>query len=700
MKPSPVFRCLLVLLLATQLPLAACKPATSDTAAAPIKPALIPAPVSMQVNPGSYRLDANAVLNADGDAAMRVAERFNEFLVLSGRKPLEIIESHAERSPARHAIHFGMTPTDGVPAEGYALDVKSDGITVQASDERGLFYGAVTLWQLLTQDEGASVALPSLHVTDAPRFGWRGLMLDSARHFWSVDEVKQLLDQMALHKLNVFHWHLTDDQGWRIEIKKYPKLVEVGSCRIPASADPTEKPAPYCGHYTQEQIRDVVAYAAARHITVVPEFDVPGHATAAIAAYPELGVDGFPTPAVGNEWGVYANLFNTDESTYQFIEDVFTEMIDLFPGTYVHIGGDEAIKDQWEASTRVQQHMKAAGAKNEMAMQSVLNARLEKFLAAHGKRLLGWDEILEGPLPASATVMSWRGIEGGINAANKGHDVVMSPSPMLYFDHPLTAAFHDAPGQPNPVTLQDVYDFEPVPAVLSAEKQAHILGVQANVWTEHRRTYAGVQNMVFPRLAALAEVGWSPAANKNYDDFMTRLPVQLQRYEATGIAYARTPFEPLPVAGDTERNNAELEDCNGGARWRLEDDGPREGERAIFAVNLFKPCWAWRQADLGKTSNIEMRVGRIPYNFQLAHEEKHRKFESAKTAHGELAIRAGCEGETLANVPMPVQPDADGFVTLKAALQESKPATADLCIYFTGDTRPAMWVLDKITLAE
>ncbi|MFT4257422.1 MAG: beta-N-acetylhexosaminidase [Pseudoxanthomonas sp.] len=697
MKPSPAF--LPALLLALLLPLTACKPATPDATATPIRPALIPLPVSMQTGEGVFIVDAKTALHAEGEAAQRVAERFNAFLA-QARRPALPAGDGRQAGICFALAAAGNSASEHAAPESYTLDIKPDGITVSAADERGLFYGAITLWQLLTQGEGAEVALSALHITDAPRFGWRGLMLDSARHFWSVDEVKQLLDQMALHKLNVFHWHLTDDQGWRIEIRKYPKLVEVGSCRIPASADPAVKPAPYCGHYTQQQIRDVVAYAAARHIDVVPEFDVPGHATAAIAAYPQLGVDGFPTPAVGNEWGVYTNLFNTEESTYRFIEDVLAEMIDLFPGAYVHIGGDEAVKDQWEASQRVQQHMKAAGANNEMAMQGVLNARLEKFLAAHGKRLLGWDEILEGPLPASATVMSWRGIEGGIDAANKGHDVVMSPSPMLYFDHPLTASPDDAPGQPNPVTLQDVYGFEPVPAVLPAEKQKHILGVQANVWTEHRRSHARLQEMVFPRLAALAEVGWSPAANRNYEDFMTRLPAQLQRYQAAGIAYARTPFTPLPVAGATRRNNAQLEDCNGGARWRLEDDGPRDGERAVFAVNLFKPCWAWKRADLSKTGTIEARAGRIPYNFQLAHEEKHRKFQPAQTAHGELVIRAGCEGETLASVPLPAQPDADGFVTLKATLQASKPATADLCVYFTGDTRPAMWVLDRIALTE
>jgi hexosaminidase len=286
-------------------------------------------------------------------------------------------------------------------------------ILVSAGNERGLFYGAVTLWQLATRNDAARIGIPALHIDDAPRFAWRGLMLDSARHFQSVADIKQLLDAMALHKLNTFHWHLTDDQGWRIQIRKYPKLTEVGGCRIPAGdggVDPqTGKPVPYCGYYTQDQIRDVVHYAAQRHITIVPEIDVPGHAQAAIAAYPELGVLG-DKPTVSNEWGVNTYLFNNEEATFRFLENVLAEVVELFPGTYVHVGGDEAVKDQWIASPRVQARMRELGARDEMAMQGLLIKRLEKFLAAHGKRLIGWDEILEGGLPQEATVMSWRGI--------------------------------------------------------------------------------------------------------------------------------------------------------------------------------------------------------------------------------------------------------------------------------------------------
>ncbi|HEY5971576.1 MAG TPA: family 20 glycosylhydrolase, partial [Pseudoxanthomonas sp.] len=672
----------------------------------------------------------------------------------------------------KNAIHFRMDPhAIGTAPESYTLEIDPQRILVSARDPRGLFYGAATLWQLLPPGDAQSLAVPALRIEDTPRFAWRGLMLDSARHFQSVEEIKRLLDAMALHKLNTFHWHLTDDQGWRIEIKQYPKLTGIGACRIPAGdagMDATGKPKPYCGFYTQDQIREVVRYAAERQITVVPEIDVPGHATAAIAAYPELGVLDTPL-AVSNEWGVNTNLFNVEESTFVFLENVLGEVVALFPGAYVHVGGDEAVKDQWKASARVQERIRELGVKNEAGMQSYLIKRLEKFLVARHKRLIGWDEILEGGLPPEATVMSWRGIEGGIDAANQGHDVVMSPSSELYLDYLQTDSPNEPPGRPATIPLKQVYAFEPVPAALAADKRSHILGLQANTWTEHMRTFARMQHAVFPRIAALAETAWSPQSKKDWEGFVARLPAQLQRYRALGIAYAQTPFEvrsalvedhkqgkvevslsnhlgyrdirytldgnepaadstlysgpfeltlpaelratvfadgqalttssvrKLAAASLLTRNDEELAMCTGALMLRLEDDGPAEGERAIFNADIFNPCWEWKAADLDGIASIEIRAGRMPYYFQLAHDEPHRKFKSAKSAHGELEIRAGCEGAMLASVPLPAAPEADGFVALKANM---KPTTGpqDLCIFFTGDTRPAMWVLDRVTL--
>lgn len=735
----------------------------------PSDPMLIPAPASMQLNDGSFVVDSATQVMALDPQARAAAQQFAGFVANSHGLKLKV---HDATGANKGAIHFRIDPqATGTAPESYTLEVDPLRAIVSARDPRGLFYGAVTLWQLLPPGDARSLSVPALRIDDTPRFAWRGLMLDSARHFQSVAEIKQMLDAMALHKLNTFHWHLTDDQGWRVEIKQYPKLTEVGGCRIPAGdggLDAAGKPKPYCGYYTQEQIRDVVRYAAALQINVVPEIDVPGHATAAITAYPQLGVLDTPL-VVSNEWGVNTNLFNVEESTFVFLENVLGEVVDLFPGTYVHVGGDEAVKDQWKASARVQERIRELGVKDEAGMQSYLIKRLEKYLVAKHRRLIGWDEILEGGLPEEATVMSWRGIDGGTEAANQGHDVVMSPSSELYFDYLQTDSPNEPPGRPATIPLKQVYAFEPVPAALAADKRSHILGLQANVWTEHMRTFARVQHAVFPRIAALAETAWSPAQKKDWDGFVARLPAQLQRYQAMGIGYAQTPFEvrsalaedrkrssveislsnslgypdiryttdgsepsagsaaykgpfslalpaelrasvfvdgkPLTKAAtrklDTAslltRSDEELAMCTGALMLRLEDDGPAEGERAIFNADIFNPCWEWKAADLDGIASIEVRAGRLPYYFQLAHDEPARKFKPAKSANGELEIRAGCDGAVLATVPLPAAPDADGFVTLKAPLKATT-SPQNLCIFFTGDTRPTMWVLDRVTL--
>lgn len=736
-----------------------------------IQPKLIPQPLNMRQAEGGFTVTASTrVLAGDGEKVRRVGAQFKA--MLPSTLPLALDLSKAGR--AAGTITFSLDSAAKWPnADAYRLDIDRGGVRVQAGTEKGLYYGAVTLAQLLTSgDVGATnVRLPALQIDDAPRFGWRGFMLDSARHFQSVDEIKRLLDAMAQLKLDVFHWHLTDDQGWRFPVPGWPKLIEVGSCRIPAGdggvdAD-TGKPVPYCGFYTEAQIRDVVAYAAARHIEIVPEVDVPGHATAAIAAYPQLGVSGQPI-AVSPEWGVNVNLFNADESTMRFLEDVFGQVVKLFPGRYVHVGGDEAVKDQWKASPKMQSRIRELGVNGEEGLQAWMLARLEKYLSAHGKRLLGWDEILAGQLPPAATVMSWRGIEGGIDAAKQGHDVVMAPSDTLYFDYLQTASADEIPGRPTMIPLQRVYDFEPVPKVLDAQQAKHILGVQANVWTEHMRSFARVQHAFFPRIAAVAETAWSPQSARSYTSFLQRLPAMLPRWQQQGIAYAQTPFQPqfdaqlgnagavvtlreplgytvryttdgsaptahsplyyaplavtlpvnvqaqayfneIPLAAPVQkqltaaslltRRSDALGQCPDGGRLvlRLEDDGPREGVRELFNVDIFNPCWQWTQAPLNHTASIEVRAGRLPYFFQLAHDEPNRKFKPAKTAHGELELHAGCDGPMLASLPLPAQPDADGFITLRAPITATA-AKADLCIWFTGDTRPTIWAVDRVTL--
>lgn len=732
-------------------------------------PALIPAPASLRMRKGGFAIDANTALRADGDAAQSAARLFSGFVAKSHGLTLQPTAPSKAKSGG---IVFAIDASVAGGNEAYVLDVTPSRVLVSARDARGLQHGAVTLWQLMVDATGKRTQLPALHIEDAPRFAWRGVMLDSARHFQSVDEIKRQIDAMVLHKLNVFHWHLTDDQGWRIEIKRYPRLTEIGGCRIPSGdggIDPRSgQPRPYCGWYSQDQIREIVRYAAERQITVVPEIDIPGHATAAIAAYPELGVSGKPI-AVSNEWGVNTNLFNVEESTLVFLENVLTEVVQLFPGRYVHLGGDEAVKDQWLASPQVQAKKAQLGLQTEMQLQSWMLKRLEKTLAAHDRRLLGWDEILEGELPDSATVMSWRGTEGGLQAASQGHDVVMSPAASLYLDYLQSASANEPPGRPALIELRSVYAFDPVPAALAKDKHHHILGLQANAWTEHMRTYARVEHAMFPRVAAVAEIGWSSPAVRSYAGFLDRLPTQLQRYRALGIGHARTPLEvridaeenraagmatvtlsnPLgyddiryttdgsvPIAtspryalplqlrlptrvraavfhtgqalGDAserrlsagsllQRNDEALTMCTNALMLRLEDDGPADGTRAIYNVDIFNPCWEWKQADLSGIAGIEIRAGRIPYFFQLAHDEPSRKFKPAQSAHGELVIRAGCDGPTLSSTALPAAPGGDGFLTLKAPLPPQAVAQ-DLCIYFTGDTRPTMWTLDRVRL--
>jgi hexosaminidase len=730
-------------------------------------PSLIPIPAELTPRGGNFPLTHDTRLIARDAASVRVARYFSGLLARTRHIELRSDDGPSVGSADTGAITFAIDSTMPDTAEGYVLDVSGHSTRVSARHEAGLFYGAVTLWQLV----GDASSIPGVHIADAPRFPWRGLMLDSARHMQSVGEIKQLLDAMALHKLNTFHWHLTDDQGWRIEIRGYPKLTEVGGCRVPAGdagVDAhTGEPRRYCGYYTQAQIRDIVAYAAQRHITVVPEIDIPGHAQAAVAAYPSLGsVDG-PT-RVSAEWGVHPYLFNADEDTLTVLENVLSEVIALFPGEYVHLGGDEAVKQQWRNSPRVQARMRALGIDSEAGLQGYFVKRLGAFLHAHGRRLVGWDEILEADLPQDAVVMSWRGDAGAVDAARKGHDVVMSPSSELYFDYLQTSSPDEQPGRPATIDLRKVYAFDPVPAELSAEASRHVLGLQANVWTEHMRTFARVEHALFPRIAAVAETGWSPGNRKDYAGFLARLPAQLERYRASGIDYAQTPFAvaveatpsgdhdvrialsnpvslgdirfttdghmptptspayrgpmtlPMPVdlratafadgtpladptvrrldaASFLERDDEALAMCSQGLMLRLEDDGPAVGPRAIYNVDIFNPCWQWTDAPKRGIASVEVHAGRIPYLFQLDKDEANRKFRQATTAYGELEVHAGCDGTLLARVPLPKAPDADGFATLSAPLSKHADAQT-LCLFFTGDTRPAMWVIDHVRL--
>ncbi|MEV0489680.1 beta-N-acetylhexosaminidase [Streptomyces atratus] len=450
--------------------------------------------------------------------------------------------------------------------EGYRLSVDGDGVTVLGGGAAGVHWGTQTLRQLLGPDAYRRAPVdperqwrvPGCVVEDRPRFSWRGLMLDVSRHFLPKDDVLRYLDLLAVHKLNVFHLHLTDDQGWRVEIKRFPKLTGIGSWRTRTKhghrASELWDETPYGGHYTQDDIREIVAYAAERHIRVVPEIDIPGHSQAAISAYPELGnTDVIDTTAltVRDTWGVTPNVLAPTDDTLRFYEGVFEEILDLFPAAtspFIHIGGDECPKDQWKASPAAQARIKELGLADEDELQSWFIRHFDSWLTARGRRLIGWDEILEGGLADGAAVSSWRGYAGGIAAAEAGHDVVMCPEQQVYLDHRQ----HGGPDEPMPIgyvrTLEDVYRFEPVPPGLSDEAIRHILGTQANVWTEVMQNRSRVDYQVFPRLAAFAEVAWSalPApVDRDFADFERRMTAHYARLDVLGVDY-RPPGGPLP----------------------------------------------------------------------------------------------------------------------------------------------------------
>lgn len=437
--------------------------------------------------------------------------------------------------------------------ESYEMKVTDQGVVITAPTEAGVFYGIQTLRKSLPIAVGAEIVLPGAIITDAPRFGYRGAHFDVSRHFFTVDEVKTYIDMMTLHNMNRLHWHITDDQGWRLEIKKYPKLTEVGSQRketVIGRNSGKYDGKPYGGYYTQEQAKEIVAYAAERYITVIPEVDLPGHMQAALTAYPELGCTGGPYE-VWTEWGVSDNVLCAgNDQTLKFIDDVFTEVMEIFPSEYIHVGGDECPKTKWEKCPKCQARIKKLGLKSdnghskEERLQSFVINHAEKFLNEHGRQIIGWDEILEGGLAPNATVMSWRGEGGGIQAAKQNHDVIMTPNTYLYLDYYQSKDTENEPlGIGGYLPLERVYSYEPMPKSLTPEEQKYIIGVQANLWTEYIPSLSHAQYMVLPRWAALSEIQWSKPEHKNYADFLSRLPQLIKWYDAEGYNYAKHVFD-------------------------------------------------------------------------------------------------------------------------------------------------------------
>ena len=541
---------------------------------------IVPKPNQILPQEGRFELNSKVslVIPANAPEVKGIADSLAERL----KQTAGISLKEAESADGKSAICFVVQ--EGMPKEGYKLSVTPSLITLTASQPNGFFYGVQTLYQLLPPavygnqlDKKANWSVPAVEIEDSPRFVHRGLMLDVCRHYVPIDYIYKFIDLLAMNKMNVFHWHLTDDQGWRIEIKKYPKLTEIGSKREKTLVDYYYVNYPqvfdgkeHGGYYTQEQIKDVVAYAASKYINVVPEIEMPGHALAALAAYPELSCDSTQTYKVSPTWGVFEQVFCPSETTFKFFEGVMDEVIELFPSEYIHIGGDECPKTAWKNSAFCQQLIRQLGLKDDTTpsktdgikhskedkLQSYFVTRMEKYLNGKGRNIIGWDEILEGGLAPNATVMSWRGEKGGIEAAKQKHDVIMTPNTYLYFDYYQAKDVDNEPfGIGGYLPLERVYSYEPMPASLTPEEQKYIKGVQANLWTEYIATFPHAQYMVLPRWAALCEIQWSSPEKKNYADFLSRLPQLIKWYDAEGYNYAKhafgvqAEFEPNPAEG-------------------------------------------------------------------------------------------------------------------------------------------------------
>jgi hexosaminidase len=677
---------------------------------------VIPAPAEVQPHTGVFALKQGASLWIPERADVRRDAEYLSGLVRASHGLSLRVHPRTQRAahaasgePRDGGISFVLADRPGSSPESYELEVSPSGILLTAGDPRGLFYGAVTLWQLISAQplQGGTVSVPALSIRDTPRFRWRGLMLDSARHFQSPAFILRYLDWMALHKLNVLGWHLTDDQGWRLEIKRYPRLTQVGAWRVPeghaalTDIDPaTGKPRLYGGFYTQDEVRRIVAYAAARNITIVPEIELPGHATAAIVAYPQLASTDHPPTEVPSDWGVFTNLYNPDEATFTFLERVLDEVMTLFPGQFVHTGGDEAVKDQWQASPRIQARMRALGVRDEAALQGYFTARLGKYLAAHGRRLIGWDEILEGGVSKDAAVMSWRGVDGAIAAAASGHDVVLSPAPTLYLDHRQGAGPDEPPGVGPVITLEDVYRFNPLPGSLAQDRQ-RVLGVQANLWTEHVRTEANTAYMTWPRAAALAEVGWSPPERMDWNAFMGRLGAEFGRYRLLGVHFSDDVFAPARHLGRFERHfSQDLETCSNKDTLNLEDDAPLQGPRAIFLIDIQDPCWRLPGIDLSGASRLTAAVGQVPFNFQIGKDREAIHLNTPQTPAGELEVRLdGCDGAPLAVLPIAAAVGNDAVTVLPAAALPHLNGVHTLCLRFAQHGLDPLWAIDWLELS-
>lgn len=556
---------------------------------------IIPAPQSVVKKEGKFILDKTVVLVSADPKNAAIADMLNAFIVNRGGFALRTAKTI---NPGQKSLVLSSADTDKLGDEAYKIQISGNQVILTGRGA-GLFYAVQSLQQMMPERKNDQIQLPAVSITDEPRFKYRGTHLDVARHFFPVSFIKKYIDLLAMYKINNFHWHLTEDQGWRIEIKKYPKLTSVGSVRngtiignYPGTGGTDNEV--YKGFYTQDEVKDVVAYAARKFINVVPEIEMPGHASAAIAAYPELSC--FPdrdtfinekTPWSGSRsgkqvqqtWGVFDDVFVPTENTFKFLQDVIDEIIPLFPSKYIHIGGDECPKEYWKQSAFCQQFIKDNNLKDEHGLQSYFIQRMEKYINSKGRSIIGWDEILEGGLAPNATVMSWRGEKGGIEAAKQNHDVIMTPgSAGLYFDHKQSSS----PDEPLTIgglsSYAKVYAYDPVPKELSDEQKKFILGVQANVWTEYIETPAKAEYMLLPRLLSLAEIAWTKVPNKNFDNFIEeRVPVHLARIDKSGTNY----WVPTPI-GQPVGNQK-------GQDFTIKLKVPVNGAKIYYTLDNYRP---------------------------------------------------------------------------------------------------------------
>jgi hexosaminidase len=623
---------------------------------------IIPIPSTMEVGKGELELKSDFYIKVDANSkAASVAEFLADVIRRSFGYDVPVVEQ-AKAETVYLSIQL-ISGDKELGLEGYSLDVNGLGIQLSAYSAAGLFYGVQTILQLLPpnvyaeEKQNVQWTVPFVNIRDIPRYAYRGILLDVARHIFPVEFIKKYIDLIAFHKMNKLQLHLTDDQGWRIEIKKYPKLAEISAFREQTVIGHARNKPPkydgkrYGGFYTQEQIKEIVKYAEKRYVTIIPEIEMPGHALAVLAAYPELSCMGGPFK-VGQIWGVHKEVFCAgNEAVFELLQDVLAEVADLFPGKYIHIGGDECPKTRWQECAKCQARIKAEGLKDEHELQSYFIRRMEKFLQSKGKRIIGWDEILEGGLAPEATVMSWRGVDGGIAAAKQGHDVIMTPTNYLYLNYYQADPKTEPLAIGGNVTLRNVYSYGPTPDVLTKDEEKFILGAQANVWTEYIDTPSMAEYMTLPRMSALAELVWSPKEKKNWEDFIWRLQKQQKRFDALKVNYSKGSFDVAIKTShgpDKDKIYVQIESEQYNIPVRYTTDGTEPGPESP----IFNHSFPLEKSSIIKAAIFEKATlqGNISSKLVTVHKALGKKtiynqtFNSRYSAGGEIALVDGVVG--------------------------------------------------------